>query len=213
MVNASKLLFFSFLFLLFLWNLYTFHQDKAEQIQIPSQATSCNLTRESDKDVKSIHKLGLNFQFAEAVEFLLDALGDLQLKLNLDKQPSRNECPNECALNRSLIPEESAFLIKERREDSLAKRVNNALDFFSNVLEKKRLRYFATWGTALGVLRHHGMIPDDHDVDLGIPESEIYLTIYFLTEALQEGLKPKRLTFSTKKKSSFGLSDCSNRRF
>lgn len=43
-------------------------------------------------------------------------------------------------------------------------RLQEVVDF----LDKKNIEYFAIGGTALGAFRHHGFIPWDNDVDLGM---------------------------------------------
>lgn len=42
-----------------------------------------------------------------------------------------------------------------------------------DVCDENNLPYFAAYGTVLGAIRHHGMIPWDGDIDLFIPENEL----------------------------------------
>ncbi len=43
---------------------------------------------------------------------------------------------------------------------------------FARVLERKKLRYFAMFGTLLGAARHAGFIPWDRDIDVAVPREE-----------------------------------------
>ncbi len=43
---------------------------------------------------------------------------------------------------------------------------------FREICEKNNLSYFLLWGTLLGSVRHHGFIPWDDDIDLGLTVSD-----------------------------------------
>ena len=53
--------------------------------------------------------------------------------------------------------------------NELQKKQLEILKAFIKVCEKHNLRYFAVGGTALGAIRHHGFIPWDDDIDVGMP--------------------------------------------
>ena len=46
------------------------------------------------------------------------------------------------------------------------------LDWYHNFCVKKQLRYYVLGGTLLGAVRHHGFIPWDDDVDVGMPRRD-----------------------------------------
>ena len=46
------------------------------------------------------------------------------------------------------------------------------LKVFMQICEKYHLRYYFTGGALIGVLRHHGFIPWDDDIDVGMPRKD-----------------------------------------
>jgi lipopolysaccharide cholinephosphotransferase len=50
----------------------------------------------------------------------------------------------------------------------LAKMLEDLVQYF----ERHQLRYYLVGGTLLGAVRHHGFIPWDDDIDLGMPRSD-----------------------------------------
>ncbi|MBR3256382.1 LicD family protein [Candidatus Saccharibacteria bacterium] len=50
----------------------------------------------------------------------------------------------------------------------------NLYKSFKRVCEENHLRYYAVAGTAIGAVRHHGFIPWDDDIDLGMPVEDLY---------------------------------------
>ena len=54
------------------------------------------------------------------------------------------------------------------------------------VLKKNGIRYWMSWGTLLGTVRHKGFIPWDDDVDFAIPRGDYERAL----KALREELKP-----------------------
>ena len=43
---------------------------------------------------------------------------------------------------------------------------------FARVCEKYGFRYFASYGTVIGAMRHRGFIPWDDDMDVGMPRED-----------------------------------------
>jgi lipopolysaccharide cholinephosphotransferase len=56
----------------------------------------------------------------------------------------------------------------------------NILKSVVSICETNHLRYFAAYGTAIGAVRHHGIIPWDDDIDLFMPrpDYEKFITLF-----------------------------------
>lgn len=61
---------------------------------------------------------------------------------------------------------------KEEYNDLCKKRMKDILNYFITYCDNHGLRYFCSQGTALGVMRHHGFIPWDDDVDVMMPRPD-----------------------------------------
>lgn len=48
----------------------------------------------------------------------------------------------------------------------------NLLKIFADICERYQLKYYMIGGTMLGAIRHHGFIPWDDDVDIGMPRED-----------------------------------------
>lgn len=55
------------------------------------------------------------------------------------------------------------------------------------VCDKNKITYYGAYGTALGAIRHKGMIPWDGDVDIYVPENEMELFL----NAMEKDLDPR----------------------
>ena len=54
----------------------------------------------------------------------------------------------------------------------LKKALISTLKGFVNFCEQHNLRYYVAFGTALGAVRHHGIIPWDDDIDVYMPRED-----------------------------------------
>gem|GEM_PF-4050912 len=54
----------------------------------------------------------------------------------------------------------------------LKKALTSTLKGFINFCEQHNLRYYAAFGTAIGAVRHHGIIPWDDDIDVYMPRED-----------------------------------------
>lgn len=75
--------------------------------------------------------------------------------------------------------------------------VLKALD---GICEKLNLRYFLTYGTLLGAVRHQGFIPWDDDVDVMMPRPDYETLIAYLMEHEAELAPLKLMHYKTNKK-------------
>ena len=63
------------------------------------------------------------------------------------------------------------------------------LKIIISILDKHKIKYFATGGTLLGCLRHRGFIPNDNDVDIGINIINVSKLLSINSELNKNGLK------------------------
>ena len=75
--------------------------------------------------------------------------------------------------------------------DDANKRVQNltlnTLQVFMRFCEKHELRYFITGGALIGVMRHHGFIPWDDDIDIAMPRPDFDRFHVLLKTQMPEG--------------------------
>lgn len=64
----------------------------------------------------------------------------------------------------------------------LQKKLLEMLKWFHNFCVEHNLVYYAIGGTLLGAVRHHGYIPWDDDVDLGLPRKDYVRLIEYMKE-------------------------------
>ncbi|MBR4016285.1 MAG: LicD family protein [Oscillospiraceae bacterium] len=75
--------------------------------------------------------------------------------------------------------------------------VMKALD---EICDRLNLRYFLTYGTLLGAVRHQGFIPWDDDVDVMMPRPDYEKLIAYLMEHAKEIAPLKLMHYKTNKK-------------
>lgn len=81
--------------------------------------------------------------------------------------------------------------------------VMKALDEICTRLD---LRYFLTYGTLLGAVRHQGFIPWDDDVDVMMPRPDYEKLIAYLTEHAEDIAPLKLMHYKTNKKYIYPIS-------
>ena len=54
----------------------------------------------------------------------------------------------------------------------LQKRLLKILEWFHSFCIDNELRYYIVAGTVIGAVRHHGFIPWDDDIDVGMPRKD-----------------------------------------
>ncbi len=69
------------------------------------------------------------------------------------------------------------------------------------IIERHKLRYYAIGGTCLGAIRHHGFIPWDDDIDIGMPREDYELFRMTLYKELPE--KYQKLDCDNSKRHTF----------
>lgn len=65
-------------------------------------------------------------------------------------------------------------------------KLNDMLSYLDNVCKENHLRYFITWGSCLGAVRHHGFIPWDDDLDIAMPRPD-YDRLYTILKQSDQG--------------------------
>ena len=63
------------------------------------------------------------------------------------------------------------------------------LQTFAAICEKEGLQYYLLGGTLIGAMRHHGFIPWDDDIDVGMPREDYNRFIEIAPKYLQDGKK------------------------
>lgn len=61
---------------------------------------------------------------------------------------------------------------EEHQLSELQVRLLSMLEWFHNYCEENKLRYYIVEGTVIGAIRHHGFIPWDDDIDVGMPRRD-----------------------------------------
>ena len=59
--------------------------------------------------------------------------------------------------------------MKPNDSKRLKKEETEILDYFVAFCKKNKLKYYLSYGTLLGAVRHKGFIPWDYDIDVQMP--------------------------------------------
>lgn len=65
--------------------------------------------------------------------------------------------------------------------------ITRTLGVFHQLCQDHGLRYYAIGGTAIGAVRHHGIIPWDDDIDVGMPRADYDRLLSLAPTALPQG--------------------------
>ena len=68
------------------------------------------------------------------------------------------------------------------------------LDVLIEVCKKHNLRYYLIGGTLIGVLRHHGFIPWDDDIDVGLPRTDYNKFVKVVKKELPDFMDVRTMT-------------------
>lgn len=68
--------------------------------------------------------------------------------------------------------------LKEQWVESILK----VMDFFIDICQKHNLRYYIAYGSAIGAVRHKGLIPWDDDIDIFMPRPDYEKLVEICTE-------------------------------
>ena len=81
------------------------------------------------------------------------------------------------------------------------------------ICEKLGLKYFLTYGTLLGAVRHQGFIPWDDDIDVMMPRPDYEKLIAYLTDHAEEIAPLKLMHYKTNKKYIYPISRLCDTRY
>ena len=84
--------------------------------------------------------------------------------------------------------------VNEKNLKLLQKLELENLDVLIQICKKYKIRYYLIGGTLIGVLRHHGFIPWDDDIDVGIPRSDYNKFIKVASKELPNFMDIKTMT-------------------
>ncbi len=68
------------------------------------------------------------------------------------------------------------------------------LDILISICKKYNIRYYLIGGTLIGVLRHHGFIPWDDDIDVGLPRPDYNRFVEVAKKEIPEFMDIKTMT-------------------
>jgi lipopolysaccharide cholinephosphotransferase len=82
------------------------------------------------------------------------------------------------------------YNISQQYDDEILNKLHNLLTEmlgdFQKICDKYNLKYFALYGTAIGAVRHHGFIPWDDDLDLGMERDDFEKFIHIANREFDE---------------------------
>lgn len=84
------------------------------------------------------------------------------------------------------------FFIEEKMKRAWAAQID-VLEEIRRLCNKHSLRFFADWGSLLGAVRHHGYVPWDDDLDIGMPREDYMLFLDIAERELNPEFEIKSL--------------------